>query len=103
MVVLDDFLTPEALHALERIGHDTQMWHATKLGNYVGAMSDDGFGPAPIAVLARELERRMPDVFGEHHLIMHWGFKHDSIHGPLGIKATNPTRPRLPAISQHTN
>ena len=62
VVVLDDFLTQDALTALERIGHESQIWHATKQGNYVGAMNDDGFGPAPLAVLAHELEKAMPEV-----------------------------------------
>ena len=87
VVVIDDFMTPECLEVAERIGHDSQIWHETKQGNYVGSMSHDGFAPAPFSKLAKELEMALPQVFGEHTLIMHWGFKHDSLRGPLGIKA----------------
>ena len=42
----------------------------------------------------------LSQVFGEHTLIMHWGFKHDSVRGPLGIKVNMTkmtSRPPVPS------
>jgi len=86
IVVIDDFLTPEALDALVEIANDAQIWHSTKKGSYLGAFRDDGFGPAPLAKLASELHEALPAVIGANTLCMQWGFKHDSHHGPEGIK-----------------
>lgn len=83
VVVIDGLLTPACLKAMKRIGSEGQVWHETKLGDYVGT---GPFGPAPLAKLAEELELGLPGVFGEHTLHMHWGFKHDSQRGPRGIQ-----------------
>jgi len=83
VVVIDGLLTPACLKAMKRIGSEGQVWHETKLRDYVGT---GPFGPAPLAKLAEELELGLPGVFGEHTLHMHWGFKHDSQRGPRGIQ-----------------
>jgi len=86
-VVIDDFLTAEALEALHTSGIESQHWHKAKMSPYIGAMSSDGFGPAAMARLANELENALPEVFDGHTLLMHWGFKYDSGRDDIGIKA----------------
>jgi len=79
VVVLDGFLTAEALEELYRIGLEATDWNDVKAGGYLGAMyKQDGFAPPVIAQLANDLEAAMPRVFDAHSLLMFWGFKHDT-------------------------
>ena len=80
VVVLDGFLTAEALEELYRIGLEATDWNDVKSGGYLGAMyNKDGFAPPVIAQLANDLEAAMPRVFDAHSLLMFWGFKHDTV------------------------
>ena len=64
------------------------MWNEVKAGGYLGALpQEDGFAPPVIAKLARDLERLLPRIFDVHTLLMFWGFKHDTVRAPNGIKA----------------
>lgn len=87
VVIIDDFLTPEALAALQTLSTEATVFNAAMPGGYVGAMHRDGWAPAVLAAVAQELEAALPRVLGGHWLRKWWAFKHDSVHAPDGIFA----------------
>ena len=88
VAVIDNLLTDEALHELRTLGVHSTVWNEVKAGGYLGALpQEDGFAPPVIAKLARDLERLLPRIFDVHTLLMFWGFKHDTVRAPNGIKA----------------
>ena len=62
-MVVDDFLTPDALERLWRFCLDATVWYQVKRG-YLGAYLVDGFGTALALQIADELRARLPGIFG---------------------------------------
>ena len=88
LAVIDDFLTEEALQELHKLGVQSTIWNQVKAGGYLGAFPrEDGFAPPVVAQLALDLEANLPRIFRAHKLLMFWGFKHDTVRAPRGIKA----------------
>lgn len=87
IVVIDDFLSPEALVLLHTLSSEATVFNAAMPGGYIGAMHRDGWAPAVLAAVAHELEAALPAVFAGHSLRKWWAFKHDSRHAPDGIFA----------------
>ena len=79
VVVLDGFLTEDALAELFRLGIESTNWNQIKAGGYLGAFLSDGFAPPVAAQLALDLESALPRVFDQQKLLMFWGFKHDTM------------------------
>ena len=77
LVVVDDFLTAEALERLWRFCLDATVWYQVKRG-YLGAYLVDGFGTALALQIADELRARLPGIFGPHRLEQLWAYKYDS-------------------------
>ena len=77
LVVVDDFLTTEALERLWRFCLDATVWYQVKRG-YLGAYLVDGFGTALALQIADELRARLPGIFGSHRLEQLWAYKYDS-------------------------
>ena len=77
LVVVDDFLTPDALERLWRFCLDATVWYQVKRG-YLGAYLVDGFGTALALQIADELRARLPGIFGPHRLEQLWAYKYDS-------------------------
>lgn len=78
IVVVDDFLRPEALAALRRYCHRSTVWFGYgKVLGYCGAYMQDGFGSPLLLQLAEELQTRLPRVVGPHHLNQMWGYIYD--------------------------
>ena len=77
LVVVDHFLTPEALERLWRFCLDATVWYQVKRG-YLGAYLVDGFGTALALQIADELRARLPGIFGPHRLEQLWAYKYDS-------------------------
>ena len=77
LVVVDDFLTPDALERLWRFCLDATVWYQVKRG-YLGAYLVDGFGTALALQIADELRNRLPGIFGPHRLEQLWAYKYDS-------------------------
>ncbi|MCY4478482.1 MAG: tetratricopeptide repeat protein [Rhodospirillales bacterium] len=77
LVVVDDFLTPDALERLWRFCLDATVWYQVKRG-YLGAYLVDGFGTALSLQIAGELRARLPAIFGPHRLEQLWAYKYDS-------------------------
>jgi hypothetical protein len=75
ILVIDDFLSPEALAAFQRFAHISKVWLKEYANSYLGAFANQGFNSQLHLQLARELRQRMPRVFLDYTLNQLWGFK----------------------------
>jgi tetratricopeptide (TPR) repeat protein len=82
IVVIDNFLSLEALHAFQRFNLMTPAWTREYADNkYLGAFSSMGYATPLHFQLASDLRRAMPRVFLDHRLMEFWGFKYDALIG----------------------
>ena len=86
-MVLDDFLTPEALTQLRRFCLEEPVWRAAYPGGYLGAFPEHGFACPLLGQIAGELRQRFPAILAEHALSYFWGFKYDSRQDGISIHA----------------
>ena len=77
LVVVDDFLTQDALDRLWRFCLDATVWYQVKRG-YLGAYMVDGFATALALQIADELRSCLPGIFRSHRLEQLWAYKYDS-------------------------
>jgi tetratricopeptide (TPR) repeat protein len=77
-VILDDFLTPEALEKLRGYCLDSTVWHRIYEAGYIGAIPADGFACPLLAQLAEEIQTRWPRIVGPHAFKYLGAFKYDS-------------------------
>ena len=79
MTYFDNFLNPEALHALRRFLMESTIWYDFKYsGGYLGAMLIDGMACPLLFQIADELRQTFPDIFKRHQLNQLWAYKYDS-------------------------
>jgi tetratricopeptide (TPR) repeat protein len=78
VVVLDDFLTPEALANLRRFCAESTIWRRNYEAGYIGATPPDGFACPLLAQIAEEIVANWPEIFGPHRFRYLGGFKYDS-------------------------
>lgn len=78
LVILDDFLTPEALKKLRRYCLESTVWHRLYEAGYIGAIPADGFACPLLAQLAEEIPTRWPHIVGPHAFKYLGAFKYDS-------------------------
>ena len=77
VVVIDNFLSPEALNALRTFCFASTVWRREYVNGYLGAFAEDGFISAAHIQLAAELRERLPRVLADQRLEQLWGFKCD--------------------------
>lgn len=77
MVVIDNFLTPEALAELRTFCEEATVFKTANGVGYMGAFLSGGFSPPVLLSIADELRRVMPQVVGPHPLMQSWAFKYD--------------------------
>jgi len=77
VVVIDNFLSAEALAALREFAEEATVWKVTYKHGYHGALLSTGFCPRVLLAIADELRQSMPEVVGPHPLWQGWGFKYD--------------------------
>ena len=79
IVVIDDFLSPDALAAFQRYNLWSSAWASEYADNkYLGAFSAKGYISELHLQLAHDLRVAMPGVFKDHRLMEFWGFKYDA-------------------------
>jgi tetratricopeptide (TPR) repeat protein len=78
IVVIDDFLTNEALDSLRRFCWGSTVWRRVYDDGYLGAHPKFGFACPLLAQIADELRHNYPTIFASHPLSLLWGFKYDS-------------------------
>jgi hypothetical protein len=76
VLVIDNFLTDEALTGLRDFTAQATIFHSVKLG-YVGAMFDTGFASPLLAQVASEMTQALPRLLGGLPLLSQWAFKYD--------------------------
>lgn len=77
LVVIDHFLSQEALAELRRFCEEATIWKMYDPGGYVGALMISGFGSGVLLAIADQLRRAMPNVIKDYPLLQAWGFKYD--------------------------
>lgn len=77
VVVIDDFLNPDALAALRRFCQNGNVWHRAYPGGYRGAFPESGLACPLLAQIAEELRDSLPAVFAGHSLRYLWAFRYD--------------------------
>jgi tetratricopeptide (TPR) repeat protein len=77
-VVIDNFLTPQALEELRQFCWGSTVWRRTYANGYLGAFPESGFACPLLAQIADELPKKLPKIFGPHALRYIWAFKYDS-------------------------
>lgn len=88
VVVLDDFLNPDACEALLHFCQKSTIWHDdSRPGGYLGAYMDDGFSCDLLYQVANELRDALPQVFQGLPLKHMWAYKYDSRREGIGIHA----------------
>jgi tetratricopeptide (TPR) repeat protein len=78
LVVIDDFLSADALAGLRRFCWRSTIWREVYAGGYVGAFPEHGLTCPLLAQIAQELKEAYPGIFGGHPLLQIWAFKYDS-------------------------
>jgi tetratricopeptide (TPR) repeat protein len=87
IVVIDDFLTPEALRAMQRFCWGSTMWRKEYANGYLSARPESGFATPLLLQIGEELRARFPGIFRDHALEELWAFKYDSRLSGTGIHA----------------
>ena len=77
IVVIDNFLSPEALQVLRRCCEETTVWKLNYERGYLGAVLAQGFNPRVLLQIAHELKQAMPRVIGDSQLSQAWAYKYD--------------------------
>jgi hypothetical protein len=76
LVVIDDFLTEEALGSLRRFCIESTVWFGNRYAHgRLGAFLFDGFNCPLLLQIAEELRERLPNIIGDYPLRQLWGFK----------------------------
>lgn len=77
LVVVDDFLSPEALDGLQRFCMESTIWTANRYAHgRLGSFFHDGFNCPLLIQIAEELKRALPRVIVERYPLRQiWGFK----------------------------
>ena len=81
VVVIDDFLSIEALKYLRQFCHRSKVWHRSYPQAYLGALADNGFMSKIHLKIAQELKTNLRDIFKNDQLEQLWAFKYDSVLG----------------------
>jgi len=87
IVVIDNFLTPEALQALRVLCLRGDVWHRSYDNGYLGAMPEAGFAYPLLGQVAAEMGEAYPEIFAGHALRYFWGFKYDSSLSGIAVHA----------------
>lgn len=77
LVVIDDFLSPEALREVRDFCLESTVWGGNRYGHgRLGAFFRDGFNSPLLLQIAADLRNRLPRIIGERHPLRQlWGFK----------------------------
>ncbi|MCU7646535.1 tetratricopeptide repeat protein [Pseudomonas piscis] len=78
IVVIDDFLTPQALQQLQAFCLQSTVWHTNRYAHgRLGAFFREGFNCPLLLQVAEQIQQYFPKVIGTRHpLLQLWGFKY---------------------------
>jgi|SRR6185436_5236129 len=77
IVVIDDFLTPDALESVYRFCLESTVWFGNRYANgRLGAFFFSGFNCPLLLQIAEEIRQDLPSLIGDTHPLRQlWGFK----------------------------
>lgn len=76
IVVIDDFLTREALESIRRFCLESTVWSSNRYADgRLGSLFFSGFNCPLLLQIAEEIRDGFPDLIGDHPLRQLWGFK----------------------------
>jgi hypothetical protein len=81
IVVIDDFMNPEALQKLKTYCLEFPFWNTIYGRGYLGAFRENGFSPQTLSTLSLEMVTHMPNIFDDvnkRNLSQMWAFKYES-------------------------
>ncbi len=80
LVVIDDFLTPEALDGVRRFAMQSTVWSGIRYAyGRLGAFFHDGFNCPLLLQIAEELKAALPNVITDAYPLRQvWGFKNST-------------------------
>jgi tetratricopeptide (TPR) repeat protein len=78
MVVLENFLMPEALERLRKYCAGSTIWRRIYDAGYIGATPENGFACPLLAQIAEEIRTTYPQILGSHRFRYLGAFKYDS-------------------------
>lgn len=80
LVVIDDFLTPEALAGIRRFAMQATVWSGIRYAyGRFGAFFNDGFNCELLLQVAEELQQALPQVITDRYPLRQiWGFKNST-------------------------
>jgi tetratricopeptide (TPR) repeat protein len=78
MVVIDNFLTPEAVDQLRRYCAGSTIWRRIYEAGYIGATPEDGFSCPLLAQMAEEIPQTFAGILAPHLFHYLGAFKYDS-------------------------
>lgn len=82
IVVVDDFLSSEALTGLQAYCLESTIWKRNYANGYISAKLGHGFECPLLLQISEELRKRFARIFADHRLGQAWAFKYDShMHG----------------------
>jgi len=87
IVVIDNFLAPEALEKLRRFCWGSTIWQAPHRCGYLTALPEHGLACPLLAQIAEELPAACPAIFHPHPLRYLWAFKYDNRLAGVGLHA----------------
>jgi hypothetical protein len=87
IVVLDNFLTHDALVSLRSFCLESTIWRQPFASGYLGALPDYGLGTPLLAQIGYELRETYPVIFAAQPLKQLWGFKYDQQGEGINIHA----------------
>ncbi len=81
IVIIDDFLTPEALNGVRAFCLESTVWSGNRYAyGRLGAFFQDGFNCPLLLQIAEELRDTLPRVIGDRFPLRQlWGFKYDAM------------------------
>lgn len=77
LVVIDNFLSHEALTQLRKFCEEATVWKRSYPNGYLGSFMASGFSSPVMLEIARQLKIAMPNIVGTQDLRQAWGFKYD--------------------------
>ena len=75
MVVIENFLMPEALEKLRRYCAQSTVWKRNYAAGYIGAMLQDGFACPLLAQIAEEIRETYAPILAPHALALSGGLQ----------------------------
>ena len=91
LVVIDNFLNPEALSNLQKFCRSSNIFKYPYVNGYIGAFLTKGFANKFILELGEDMRKTYPKIFEDTLLSQAWAFKYDSVGKGIDVHADQAT------------